>query len=119
MDLQTHHINGTEIAELSAEGVIIRNVQDALDLIGNVYFQGFECVIIHRHNLTDDFFDLKNKLAGEILQKFSNYRIRLAIVGDFSEFTGKSIRDFIFESNNGKQVNFLPSTVEAIQSLSK
>ena len=118
MDLQTHHINGTDIAELTGEGVIIQHIENALDLIGNVYFQGFEHVIIHRHNLTRDFFDLKNKLAGEILPKFSNYRIRLAIVGDFSEFTGKSIRDFIFESNNGKQINFLPSTAEALQALS-
>ena len=39
-------------------------------------------MIIHEKNITPEFFDLKNRMAGEILQKFSNYRIRLAIVGD-------------------------------------
>ncbi len=58
-------------------------------------------------------------MAGELLQKFSNYRVRLVIVGDFSGYTKKSIKDFIFESNNGKQINFLASTTEALERLSK
>ena len=41
-----------------------------------------------------------------------NYQMRLAIVGDFSHYTSKPLRDFIYESNNGKQVGFWP-TVEA------
>lgn len=86
--------------------------------MGNVYYAGFDKVIIHRHNLSTDFFDLKNGLAGEILQKFSNYRIRLAIVGDFSEFNSKSLNDFIYESNQGKQINFLTSVSDALDQLS-
>jgi len=58
-------------------------------------------------------------LAGEILQKFSNYRVRLAIVGDFSTFTSKSIKDFIYESNKGRHINFVSSLDEAIKVLSK
>jgi len=38
--------------------------------------------------------------------KSSNYRMRLAIVGNFDESTGKSIKAFIYESNNGKLINF-------------
>lgn len=83
----------------------------------NIYFQGFEKLIIYKHNITNDFFDLKNGMAGEILQKFSNYRIRLAIVGDFSEFDSKSLKDFIYESNQGKQINFLDSVSEALNKL--
>jgi hypothetical protein len=57
-------------------------------------------------------------MAGEILQKFSNYRVRLAVVGDFERHTSKSVRDFIHESNQGKQVNFLPTVVEALRNIS-
>ncbi|WP_449401649.1 DUF4180 domain-containing protein [Chryseobacterium wanjuense] len=53
-------------------------------------------VIIHEKNITPEFFDLKTKIAGDILQKFSNYRVKLAIVGDFSKYESKSIKDFIF-----------------------
>jgi uncharacterized protein YdaL len=66
-----------------------------------------------------DFFDLKNGLAGKILQKFSTYRIRLAIIGDFSVYTSKSLSDFIYESNKGRQIAFVVSVEEALNRLSR
>jgi hypothetical protein len=57
-------------------------------------------------------------MAGEILQKFSTYRVRLAVVGDISKYTSKSLAQFIFESNNDRQVNFVNSTTEALARLS-
>lgn len=119
MNIQSYKINGTEIAEIISDEVIIQNADDALDLLGNVYYQGFDKMIIHQKNLTPDFFDLKNKMAGEILQKFTNYRVRLAIVGDFSTFSSNSLTDFIYESNKGKHINFLTSVSEALNILSK
>lgn len=57
-------------------------------------------------------------MAGEILQKFSTYQVRLAIIGDFSKYTSKSLTDFIYESNKGKHINFVNSTTEALKILS-
>src|SRR5690554_4558058 len=119
MIIQSHKINDTEVAEIISEEIIIHNVDDAMNLLGYVYFQGFDKMIIHQRNLTADFFDLKNKMAGEILQKFSNYRIRLAIVGDFSTFSSKSLNDFIYESNKRKHINFINSVNEALSVLRK
>ncbi|WP_343747683.1 DUF4180 domain-containing protein [Fluviicola sp.] len=118
MQIQSHKVNNIQIAEILSEEIIIRNAEDGLDLLGNVYYQGFDRMIVYSKNITPDFFDLKNGIAGEILQKFSNYRVRLAIVGDFSSYTSKSITDFIFESNKGKHVNFLSSPEEALERLS-
>lgn len=114
MQIQTHNLTDTAIAEIISDKIIIENAEDALDLLGNIYYQGFDRMIIHQKNITPNFFDLKNKMAGEILQKFSTYRVRLVIVGDFSKFTSKSLNDFIYESNNGKQVNFLSSVSDAL-----
>ncbi|MCB0629182.1 MAG: DUF4180 domain-containing protein, partial [Lewinella sp.] len=72
----------------------------------------------HAENITPEFFDLKTKIAGEILQKFSNYRVRLSIVGDFTVYTSRSLKDFIHESNKGKLVNFVDSLEEALERLS-
>ena len=119
MNIQPHKINDTEIAEIISGEILIQNADDALDLLGNTYYQGFDKMIVHQKNITPDFFDLKNKMAGEILQKFSNYRVRLAIVGDFSTFASKSLHDFMYESNKGKQVNFVASIGEAFNALSK
>ncbi|SEO01090.1 protein of unknown function [bacterium A37T11] len=118
MKVETHNINNIKIAEVISTNNIINNTSDGLDLLGNLYYQDFDKIIIHEKNITPDFFDLKNGMAGEILQKFSNYRIRLAIVGDFSKHTSKSINDFIYESNKRKQINFVASQSEAIKVLS-
>lgn len=118
MKIEPHDINDTKIAELISEDTIINNIEDGLDLLGNLYYQYFDKIIIYKKDVTPDFFDLKNGIAGEILQKFSNYRVRLAIVGDFSKYTSKSVNDFIYESNKGRQINFVASQSEAIKVLS-
>lgn len=119
MHIRSHEVNGIQIAEVTSETIspIIEKEEDGLDLLGMLYYQDFDRVIIYEENIIPAFFDLKNGMAGEILQKFSNYRVRLAIVGDFSDYTGKSITDFMYESNNGKQVNFLTTLEEALVKL--
>lgn len=109
MKITTHYRNGAQIAEVTAEGRIIQNAADGLDLLGNVYYQGYDHVAIHRRHIADEFFDLKTGIAGEILQKFSNYRVRLTVIGDFSDIKSKSWKDFMTESNRGRLVNFLPA----------
>jgi len=119
MEVITHEVNNTRIAEVISENTIIKTVEDGLDLLGNLYYQGFDKIIIHEKNITPEFFNLKTGIAGEILQKFSNYRVSLAIVGDFSIYSGKSIQDFIFESNKGGRINFVRSVAEGLERFSK
>ncbi len=119
MDIISHSLGEKKFAEVLAEITLINSAEDALDLMGNIYYQGFDALILHSRNITPDFFDLKNGLAGEILQKFSNYRIRLAIVGDFRSLQGKSIRDFMYESNMGRHVSFVPTVDQALAALAK
>ncbi|QHV97693.1 DUF4180 domain-containing protein [Spirosoma endbachense] len=118
MQIETHTINDIKIAEVVSDVIVIKTTEDGLDLLGNLYYQDFDRIIIHEKNITPDFFDLKSGIAGEILQKFSTYRVRLAIVGDFAKYPGKSIKDFIIESNRARQINFVNSTAEALNRLS-
>lgn len=114
MVITTHHQQGKQVAEVVSDEIIIRSAEEALDLMGSLYYQGFDKIILYQKNLSADFFDLENGMAGEILQKFSNYRMRLAVVGDFSHHSRKSVRDFIYESNQGRQVNFVSTVAEAL-----
>ncbi|WP_343608761.1 DUF4180 domain-containing protein [Chryseobacterium oranimense] len=114
MKVITHLSNNIKIAEIISDKMIIQSVQDGLDLLGDIYYQGFDKLIIYEKNLTPEFFDLKTKIAGDILQKFSNYRVSLAIVGDFGKYESKSIRDFIFESNKTKHINFTGTLEDAL-----
>lgn len=107
MEIKTHNIDNTKVAEIITDKVILRSTEDGLDLLGNLYYQGFDKIIIHEKNITPKFFDLKTKIAGEILQKFAQYQMPLIIVGDFSKYKSKSLNDFIFESNKSQQINFI------------
>lgn len=91
-----------------ADGALITTVQDALDLIGAA-FQCAEVVAVPAARLDDRFFTLRTGLAGEIMQKFVNYQIRLVIVGDISRHLAASqaLRDLVHESNRGRQVWFV------------
>lgn len=115
----SHQKDGLTFLEIRSEEQFINNVQDVLDLFGELYGQYYDGIILYERNITPDFFDLQTKLAGEILQKFSNYRIRLAIVGDWSKYTSRSLEAFICESNRGKTVNFSSSPTEALKLLSR
>jgi hypothetical protein len=106
------------IAELIDDNYMIRETQDAVDLLGESVSNSCNRIIIYEKNIDPDFFDLKTRLAGEILQKFSNYQVKLAIVGDFSRFTSKSLRDFIYESNKGNLIFFTDDIKNAIKKLS-
>jgi hypothetical protein len=117
LKIEIHNINNTSIAEIISDKIVIGNAQDALDLMANCGYQGARKIIVHEKNIIRDFFDLKTGIAGEILQKFSNYNVRLAIVGDFAKYPSKSLRDFIFESNKTGRIVFVISTEEAIKRL--
>lgn len=115
MEIISHKVASATIAEIVADTIVISNIEDGTELLGNIYYQGFDAVILYEKNISPDFFDLKTKIAGEILQKFTNYRIRLIIIGDFSKYNSKSLNDFIFESNKGKQVKFLENIEKVLQ----
>ena len=108
---------GLKIAEILQGSDLIVNSDQILDIMVNVGYNGCNSMIIHDENLHSDFFDLRTGLAGEILQKFSNYRMKLAIIGDFSRFTSKSLLDFIRESNRRRIINFAYSLDEALSVL--
>src|SRR5690606_29411367 len=118
MNIEIHNINDKKIAEIIADEIILKTTEDGLDLLGNLNYQGFDKIIIHEKNIIPDFFDLKTKLAGDILQKFTQYQMPLTIVGDFSKYNSKSLSDFLYESNNRSLLNFVAAQSEALQALS-
>jgi hypothetical protein len=111
--------NSIYIAELIDEQFLISKPQDVLDLFGNLIAANCTRLIIHERNLHADFFNLKTGLAGEILQKFSNYKIKVAIIGDFAKYKSNSLQDFIFESNKTASVSFTGNIKSAIVRLEK
>lgn len=102
-------------AAVAGRDETITGVQDVLDIMASARYAS-DCVgvIVYKESLPRAFFDLKTGCAGEILQKFSNYKMKIAIIGDFSEYKSKSLRDFIYECNNGNCVFFLENMEAAL-----
>ncbi|MGI6038387.1 MAG: DUF4180 domain-containing protein [Limnochordia bacterium] len=120
MDLKTVRENDKIIAIVQDDEILIKDVPSALDLMMTVYYEtGADGIVVHKSAICEDFFDLKTRLAGEILQKFVNYHLKLAIVGDFSCYTSKSLQDFIYESNKGRTIFFLADERQAIERLAE
>jgi len=108
--------NGIDIAVISSEDLLITDVQSALDLIATVNYEvACNRIILNKSLICEEFFDLKTRMAGEILQKFINYQFKIAIVGDFSVYTSESLADFIYECNQGKDIFFLSDENQAIE----
>ena len=106
------------IAVIRSDEVIITDVQSALDLMATVRYEvGCDSIAIYKTAVSGDFFILSNGIAGEILQKFVNYCFKLAIIGDYSVYTSKPLKDFIYESNKGNHIFFTETENEAIAKL--
>jgi hypothetical protein len=114
MQLVAHRVGDRTIVEVVADTIVLRTEQDVLDLMATAQYQHrADALALHARNLADDFLDLRSGLAGAVLQKISNYRFRLAVLGDFTEVTSRALRDFIGESNRSGQVVFAGDLAEA------
>ncbi|MET7399237.1 DUF4180 domain-containing protein [Dactylosporangium sp. NPDC005572] len=89
-------------------GPVVATEQDALDLIGSA-FAGAEVVAVPAGRLDERFFRLGTRFAGEIMQKFVNYHLRLAVIGDIDDHTSRSeaLQALVRESNGGNHIWFL------------
>ncbi|WP_433537214.1 DUF4180 domain-containing protein [Micromonospora sp. CA-249363] len=100
---------GVPVLVCDPAGPPIATEQDALDLIGAA-FLGAQVVAVPANRLDDRFFSLGTRFAGDVMQKFVNYRLRLAVVGDISPQLAESsaLRALVHESNRGEQIWFVP-----------
>lgn len=120
MNFKTTEKNGVICAVVADTEKVIGDAQSALDLLMSAKHDAdTKNIIIDKQLIADDFFVLSTGLAGEILQKYINYGGRIAIYGDFSHYTSKPLKDFMYESNKGKDVFFVSSVEEAIDALTR
>lgn len=107
MKINTFNIGTKEVTEV--DDVVVRTPQDMLDIMANV---STNYIVLHEHNFEKEFFDLKTGVLGEVLLKCTNYRVYLAIIGDFSQYESKALKAFIYESNKHRDYLFVSSLDE-------
>ncbi|MFI7436066.1 DUF4180 domain-containing protein [Micromonospora haikouensis] len=106
---EVRELAGVPVLVCDAVGPVVATEQDALDLIGAA-FLGAQVVAVPVDRLAEGFFSLGTRFAGDVMQKFVNYRLRLAVIGDISERLAASpaLRALVHESNRADHVWFLP-----------
>lgn len=120
MQLTKLEKNGIACAVVNSNEIVITDAQSALDVLMSAKYDiGTKNIVVDKKLITEDFFILSKGLAGEILQKYVNYGGRIAIYGDYSHYTSKPLKDFIYESNKGKDVFFVTTRDEAVEMLTR
>jgi len=109
-------IAGVAAAVIPAEGPALATERDATDIIGALYGREVDLVVVPAVRLDASFFRLRTGVAGGFLQKFTNYRLRVAILGDIAAEIAASdaLRDFVRESNRGRSVLFARDVGELV-----
>jgi hypothetical protein len=97
------------IFTLPEDGPLIMSDRDAVDLMASVLPDRADLILIPVSRLPAEFFTLSTRLAGDIVQKFVNYRQRVAFVGDISAQleASSALRDYVRETNRGRDVWFV------------
>jgi len=103
-----------QVLTCSTDGKKLRTDRDAVDLIGEALQSGAGMVVVPAERLAEDFFRLRTRVAGEFVQKFVTYGVRLAIVGDISTHLAESsaLHDFVYEANRGRDLWFVTTREE-------
>lgn len=120
VNIEINNSPGGPTAIVNAQSPLITDVATALDfLMSTEYAHGTRKIALNKEAISEDFFELRTGLAGEIMQKLVNYRFCLAVYGDFSGYTSKALQDFIYESNQGQVAFFVPDLDTALIKLAE
>ncbi len=87
----------------------LQNVNDAMDIIGS----GLPGCIFTQEDIDPNFFDLKNRIAGEVFQKLTTYNFPIAIVLPDDHGLGERITELIRDHKNHNCVRFFTSIEQA------
>lgn len=107
-------IAGRRVLLCGVEGPLLATPDDANDVISAAWQHEASVVAMPVSRLAPAFFSLSTRLAGEAIQKFVNYQLLLAFIGDIGPHLERSepLRAFVEETNKGRQLWFVRDHAE-------
>jgi uncharacterized protein DUF4180 len=93
-------------------GIQIRSSRDISDALSMSL--GRKGLLLTERDFSDDFFNLKTGLAGELFQKLVNYKIRTAVVIAKPEAYGERFKELAHEHSSHNLVRFFSSKDDAV-----
>jgi hypothetical protein len=98
---------------LPSDGVSI-TPRVARDVIGDALTLRAGTVVVPVERLEPAFFDLRTGVAGDIVQAFVTYQLRLVVLGPLPPVatSSRAFAAFVAEANRGTQLWFVDSVAE-------
>lgn len=113
MNYQIIEGQSNKYIELNTYAAPLNTENDALDLISLCWEHETNALMIPYEILSEDFFKLKTKIAGDIIQKFTNYGIKAAITIPKEIDQNERFKEMVLEINKGNHFRFYASKNEA------
>jgi hypothetical protein len=95
----------------ASQTTVIRSAADVTPALGQSLRHGG--LVVTEANLCAEFFNLRTGFAGEVLQKFVNYRAKLAIVIADPKAHGDRFGELVHEHQAHPHVRFFSSEADA------
>lgn len=109
--------HGVTVQVLDRAGPLLGDEAGALEVIGNTYGTEVDVVAVPVERLDPAFAQLSSGVAGAVVQKFVNYRLRLVVVGALDGTSGP-VEDWVREANKGRELWFVADLDELERRLS-
>lgn len=113
MNYQIREIANKKYIELISTTEPLSTENDALDLVAFCGEHETSLLMIHHAALSEDFFKLKTRVAGNIIQKFVNYGIKVASVIPQEIIQKGRFREMSVEINKGNHFRMYENKEEA------
>lgn len=107
-------VGGKQVLTVAPEAPTLGSEQDAVDLLGEAFGHEATVVVVPADRVAEDFYQLRTKVAGDVVRKFQMYRVRLVILGDITARLAASdaFRSFVHEINKGSDIWFVQDNAE-------
>lgn len=98
--------NELAFIDLAGTAALIDKEGDLNDLLSLCYTHACNLLLMDEHNLSDDFFNLKTGIAGLAMQKFANYKVKVAVILPPGADHNERFRELMYEMNQSNLIRF-------------
>lgn len=111
--------NNNKYIEFASDLKKLSSEQDVVDCISICMENNIYTIMLHSNALSEDFFNLKTRLAGMALQKFINYHVKVAVIIEDEKMLNERFKEMIMEANKGNDFRAFKNIQDAESWISK
>lgn len=113
MNYRVVNKNNIKYIEFVSESWKLSSEQDVVDCISICMENAVYTIMFPSTVLSEDFYNLKTRLAGMALQKFINYHVKVTVIIEDEEKYNDRFKEMIMEANKGNNFRTFKNIADA------